>query len=218
MTGRLAGDNSRNITSLKHQIFVFLRNMAFLCGQKYRSALYAFRAEHANRCQSAAVCDAARRNNRNVYRIHNLRQQSHRRRLTNVSAGLHALCNDCIDAQTLHAARQRNRSDNRNHCRARLLPLLDILRRRACAGRDNRNLFVNHKLCDIVRIRAEQHDIECERLVRHALCLFHFFPNHFNGRRAARNDAETACIGDRSSQIAVCNPCHRTLKHRVFNM
>ena len=192
--------------------------MAFLCGEENGTALDAFRTEHTNRCQTTSVCNTACSDNRNVNRVHNLRQQCHSGGITDMSAGFHAFRNHGICTHALHALGICNRSYHRDNLDAGFLPFLHVLGRRACTGGNHLNSFINHQLCQIIGIRAEQHDVDAKRTVCPGFCNLDFLLHHFNRCCAACDNTQTAGIGNRCGKITIRNPCHCTLEYRVLNV
>ena len=218
MSGSLAGDDGGNITCLINQFLVFFRNMAFLCGEENRAALDTLCTQDTGSCQTASIRDTACRNNRNVNRIHNLRQQCHGGGITDMTAGFHAFRNHGIRAHACHALGICHGSHHRNDLDTGCLPFLHVLGGRTCAGGNDLNSFVNDQLCQIIGIGAEQHDVHAKRAVCPGFCNLDFLPYHLCRCGAACNNTQSAGIGNCCGKISVSNPCHSTLKDRVLDV
>ena len=217
MAGRAAGDDGRDIGRLEHQLLVLIRNVAFIGREEHGAALHALGAQHERRRHAAAVRDTARRDDRDAQRIHHLRHERHGRQLADVAAALHAFRDDRVRARALHALRQRNRRDDRHDLDARVLPAFHILARIARARGQHLDLLIDGELGEVVRVRGQQHDVHAERLVRDRARLADLVADVVDRRRAARDDAETARLGDRRREMVLCDPRHSALYDRVFN-
>ena len=217
MTGRTTGNNGRNVGSLEDELLVLIRNIALVGCEEHGAALYAFGAEHHGSCHAAAVCNAACGDDRNAQCIYDLRNERHGGQLTDVAAAFHTLCDNRICTCALHTLCQCNRSNDRHNLNACVLPVRDILARIACAGGQHFDLLVDGQLCQIVRIRGEQHDVHTERLVRDGTRLMDLLTDVIDRSCAARDNAQTACLGNRSSQMVLRDPRHRALHDWVFD-
>ena len=217
MTGRTAGDNGRNVGRLENKLLIFVRDAALVGCEEHGAALYAFGAEHHGSCHAAAVRNAAGSDDRNAQRVHDLRHERHGRQLADMAAALHAFCDDCIRAGTLHALCQCNRCNDRHDLDTGSLPRGHIFARVACAGGQHLDLFVDRELRQIIGVRGEQHDVHAERLVRDLTRLADLVADIIYRRGAACNDAEAACLGYGSGEMMLGDPRHRALHDRIFD-
>ena len=71
----------------------------------------------ARETDAAGIADTACRDDGNIHRVHNLRYQRHRRQFADMTAALHTLRDDRVDARADETLRQRHRRDDRNHLR-----------------------------------------------------------------------------------------------------
>ena len=154
-----------NVFRLDDSVLVSLAYDRFLRYDEAGSHLDRLCAQHKCRRNAASICDTSSCNHRNRNRINHLRNKCHRRRLADVSAGLHAFCNDCICAAHLHQTCLCNRSDNRNYLNASFLPHAHVFAWNTGAGRYDLDAFFHNYLCHVIRIRAHQHDIDTKRLL-----------------------------------------------------
>ena len=133
-----------------------------------------------------------------------------------MSAGLSALCHQCICTGTLHTLCQSYRRHHRNHLDAGIFPRLHVLAGVAGTGSHDRHLFVNDQLCQIVGVGAHEHDVHTERVLRFFLADTNLFPQVINGSTAAGDQADCSGIGYRRCQCALCDPRHTALNHGVL--
>ena len=217
MAGRAAGDNGRDIGRLEHKLLVFIRNIALVGRQEHGAALHAFRAQHEGRRHTAAVCNAARCDDRDIHRVNHLRHERHGGQLADVAAAFHTFRDDRVRACALHAFGQRDRRDNRHDLDAGFLPGSHILARIARARGQHLDLLVDGELGEVVRVRGEQHDVHTKRLVRDRTRLADLVADIIDRRCAARDDAEAACLGNRRREVVLRDPRHGALHDRVFN-
>ena len=217
MTGGPACDAGVDVPGLQHLLLIIRMHLALGGGHKTGAHLHALRAQHQGRRHASAVGDTACGDDRNAQCVYDLRNERHGGQLTDVAAAFHTLCDNRICTCALHALCQCNRSNDRHNLNACVLPVRDILARIACAGGQHFDLLVNGQLCQIVRIRGEQHDVHTERLVRDGTRLMDLLTDVIDRSRAARDNSQTACLGNRSSQMVLRDPRHSALHDRVFD-
>ena len=67
---------------------------------------------------------------------------------------------------TCHETRQRHRSHDGDDLNARIVPSLHVLGGIAGTRHDDRHLFIDHNLCDLVDKRAHEHNVDAKGLIR----------------------------------------------------
>ena len=133
-----------------------------------------------------------------------------------MAARLRALCNQGIDAAAHEALCERNRSDDRDDLRANLLEGRHVLARVASTRCDDLYLLLDDDLHDFLDIRAHEHDIDAERLVRPALALLDLCAQDLWRHVAGTDDAETAGVRDSRGELSRADPGHATLEDWIL--
>ena len=77
-------------------------NLAFIRRQKDGSHLDAFRPQHQSRRQTSSVGDAARGDDWDVPRVHDLRHKRHGAELPDMAAGLSAFSHQRVGSRPFH--------------------------------------------------------------------------------------------------------------------
>ena len=76
-----------DVLCFNDSLLIIFMNDGFLCDNKSCSHLDCLSAQHESRRDSSSITDAACCNDRDGYRINDLRNESHGGRLTDMSAG-----------------------------------------------------------------------------------------------------------------------------------
>ena len=143
-----------DVLCFNDSLLIIFMNDGFLCDNKSCSHLDCLSAQHEGRRDSSSIADAACRDDRDRYRVNDLRNESHGGRLTDMSAGFGSLCNDSISAAALHKLRKSHRSNDRDHDDSCFLPHLHVLCRISGSCRNDLHALFNNHLRHIIRIRA----------------------------------------------------------------
>ena len=184
---------------------------------KSRADLYRLRAKHKCRRNSASVSNSACRDNRYGNSIRDLRHQCHGSLLADMAAGFTSFCYNRICAIPFHSLSQCHRSHNRNNFNSGSLPHLNILLRVSGSGGYHTDSFFHNNLCHLIGMRAQQHDIDANRLVCQRFRLADLFSDHFGRSIGSADQSQPAGFRYSSSQMMFRNPGHSTLNNRVFN-
>ena len=179
--------------------------------------LYSLCSQHKCRRNSSSISNTARRNDRYLHRVRDLRHEDHRGVLSDVSARLAAFGNYRVGAAALHTFCQCDRSNHRDHLHTCFLPHLHIFLRIPCSGGHHLDAFLGNDLRNLVRIWAHQHDIHPERTVRQLLRFLNLLPHPLGRSACGADQPQSSCIGCRRRQVILCNPCHTALDDRIFN-
>ena len=216
MAERAARDDRRAVFRLEDHLLVVRMRDALLTHDKAGAHLDGLCAERKDSRHAARIRDAARTDDRHVDSVDDLRHECHSRDLADVAARLRALCNQGIDARAHEALRECDRCDNRDDLRANLLEGRHVFARVASARRDDGDLLLEHDLHDFLDVRAHEHDIDAERLIRPALALLDLCAQDLRRHVAGADDAEAAGIRDGRSELCRADPGHAALEDRVL--
>ena len=218
MAQAFAGRDGVDVFGLEDLVLVILVNGALLGDQEAGTALYTAGAQHQCRRDASAVGDAARRQNRDVDRIADLRNQGHGGQLADVAAGLTALGDDCEGAASFHQFCHGGGSNYRDNLDARSDPFLHVLARIARASDDDRNLLLDDKIGNLVSKGAHQHDVDAKSLVSELAGLVDFLAQPVSVGIHRCDDAQSSGVADRCRQRSVGDPGHAALEDGVLNI
>ena len=122
-----------------------------------------------------------------------------------------------IRAAALHKLRHSGACHYGNHADACRLPHFHVLARVSGACRDHLNALVHDNLCNGLRLRIHQHDVDTKWFLCRFLHFPNLFPDKFRRRAARTDDSKPAGLGNCRSQIVLGNPCHAALYNGIFN-
>ena len=166
----------------------------FFCDHKPCSHLHTFRSQHHGCRHSSAVRNASGGNDRDGHCIHNLRHQRHRGLRTNVSAGLHPLCDHGICPCAFHHFCHGNTCYNRNYGDACLFPHLHEFSRISGSCRHNFYALFHDHFCDFRSIWIQKHHVDSKRFIRQFFCFSDLFSDYFRWSTGCTDQSDSSCL------------------------
>ena len=188
-----------------------------LCHDKVCANLHCGCPQHQGCCNPAPICNSSRCNDWDGYCIGNLRNENHRRVFSDMSPRLRTFCHNRICAAPFHSLCQRDGCHNWNNFDARILPQFHIFFRISCAGRHNLHTFFRHDFRYFIGIWTHQHNVDSKRLLCSLFHLPDLLPHPFSRRARCSDQSQTSGFGYSGCKMMLCNPCHSSLKNRIFN-
>ena len=210
-------DRGINILGLDNALLIILMYNGFFGNHEPGSHLDCLSTQHKGRGYSSSVSDTACRDNRNGNSVRYLGNQRHGGLLSYMAAGLHALSHHCVRPVLLHTAGQGHACYHRNHLNACCLPHFHIFFGVSGTGGNHLDAFLHNHLCHILRMGAQQHDIDAKRLICQLPGLADLVAHHFPRCIGTANQSETTCFGYGCCQVVFCYPGHAALNNRIFN-
>ena len=117
-------------------------------------------------------------------------------------------------SRPLDQARERDRSDHGNHLDPGLIPGLHVLARVARTGNHDGHPLLDHDPRDLIGMRAHEHHVDAERLVRFLTQLANLVAQPCCIGVHSRDDAEAPRFRYGRGERGVGDPCHTALKNR----
>ena len=189
----------------------------FLREKEAGAHLHAGCAHEQRGGNAAAVYDAARRDDRDLYFGDDIFHESHGRQFAVMAAGFHALDDKGVCAFVLHARGELRIGHDGNTFDAVRLQRFKIRNRISCADRDKRQFFITDELRHIIFIGGLQHQINAKRLIRHIFRAADLFADSVNISAARGNDACAAGMADGCYEIGLREVGHSALDDRVVD-
>ena len=125
---------------------------------------------------------------------HNLRHQRHRGLRTNVSAGLHPLCDHGICPCAFHHFCHGNTCYNRNYGDACLFPHLHEFSRISGSCRHNFYALFHDHFCDFRSIWIQKHHVDSKRFIRQFFCFSDLFSDYFRWSTGCTDQSDSSCL------------------------
>jgi hypothetical protein len=133
-----------------------------------------------------------------------------------VAARLHALTDDRIGANGLHALRECHRRHDRDDLDAGLPERGHVLAGVPGTGRDDRYVLIEHHLHEFIDVRREEHEVHAEGLAGDGLRSSDLLAQQVRGHMSGTDDAEAAGIADGTCQLGGGRPRHAPLDDGVL--
>ena len=218
MASGTTGNNSRTILGLQNQILVVWMSNTLLRYYEAGAHLYSRSTQSKGCHNTTGITNTASTNNRYIYSIYYLWNQSHSSNLTYMAARLSTLSNNSIYARTHQTLSQGNRSYYRNNLGTYLFQGWQILSRIACTSSNYSHTLINYYLHNLFDKRRHQHDVYAKWLVSPFLSLLNLCPQQIRRHMAGTNNTKAASIGYSGGQLSSTNPGHTALEYRIFNI
>ena len=189
---------------------------AFLTDQQAGTHLHAAGSQCEGCRQLAAIGDAARRDNGDIYSVHHLRDKGHRGHLAHMTAALGAFGDDGIHAQRGKVLSQNGRCHHGNDLDTGFLPHGDVLAGVARAGGDDLDSLFHDDLRKLVGLGVHQHDVDAERLVGERLAAADVLPQRLSVHASCADKAQRTGVGAGGGKLAGGDVGHAALNDGVF--
>ncbi len=166
--------------------------------------------------QLAAIGDAARRDDGDIYSVHHLGDEGHGGHLAHMTAALGAFGDDGIHAQRGKVLSQNGRCHHGDDLDTGFLPHGDVLAGVACAGGDDLDTLFHDDFGKLVGLGVHQHDVDAERLVGERLAAVDVLPQRLSVHAACADKAQRTGVGAGGGKLAGGDVGHSALNDGVF--
>ena len=216
MPRRAPRDDRRAIARLQDELLVVFVRDTLLRQDEARAHLHAPCAEGERRRHAARITDAARRDDRNIDGVDDLRHERHRRDLADVTARLRSLSNERVNPRPDEAFGKRDGSDDGDDLAADLLERRDVLAGVARSRRHDGHAFIDDDLHDLLDEGRHEHDVDAERLLGPALALLNFRAQDVGRHVSGADDAKPPGVRDGRSKLRRADPSHASLEDWIL--